>query len=121
MSMSRTLTEAEEDRHISEAAALNRTMKFLVLALAVALLFTAGNALECHRCVSKKAGGTCELTVETCSPEKDGCAAARFLRAPHGQYQKCMALDSCEMLKMNAYIDMKCCGDNMCNTFDNSI
>lgn len=38
-----------------------------------------------------------------------------------GQYQKCMALESCEMLKMNAYIDMKCCSDDMCNTFDNSI
>ena len=38
-----------------------------------------------------------------------------------GQYQKCMALESCEMLKMNAYIDMKCCSEDMCNTFDNSV
>ncbi|XP_040911433.1 CD59 glycoprotein [Toxotes jaculatrix] len=92
-------------------------MKLLVLALAVALLFTAGDALSCHRCVPRKAGGTCELTAETCKPEKDGCAAARFLREPHGQYQKCMALSDCEMLKMNAYIDIKCCSDDMCNTF----
>ncbi|XP_051260430.1 CD59 glycoprotein [Dicentrarchus labrax] len=94
-------------------------MKLLVLALTVALLFTAGEALNCHRCVSKQAGGSCELTVETCKPEKDGCAAAKFLRAPHGQYQKCMALSDCEMLKMNAFINMKCCSDDMCNTFDN--
>ncbi|XP_070701795.1 uncharacterized protein ly97.3 [Pempheris klunzingeri] len=91
-------------------------MKFLVLVLTIALLFTAGEALNCHRCVSKKAGGTCELTVETCKPEKEGCAAARFLRAPHGQYQKCMAPADCEMLKMNSYIDITCCGDDMCNT-----
>uniref|UniRef100_A0A8D3AQA7 UPAR/Ly6 domain-containing protein n=2 Tax=Scophthalmus maximus TaxID=52904 RepID=A0A8D3AQA7_SCOMX len=97
------------------------TMKLLVLALTVALLFTAGEALDCHRCVPKKAGGTCETTVETCRPEKDGCAAARFLRAPHGHYQKCMALSDCETLKMNAFINMKCCGDDMCNTFEDSV
>ncbi|XP_068594339.1 lymphocyte antigen 6H [Cebidichthys violaceus] len=92
-------------------------MKLLILALTAALLFTAGEALNCHRCVSKKAGGTCELTVETCNPEKDACAAVRFLRAPHGQKQKCMALSDCEMLKMNAYIDVNCCTEDMCNSF----
>ncbi|XP_039872334.1 uncharacterized protein ly97.3 [Simochromis diagramma] len=100
----------------SKAAMLNRTMKLLVLALAVTLLFTAGEALDCHRCVPKRAGGSCELTVETCKPEKNGCAAANFLKAPYGHYQKCMDLDSCEMLKMNAYINMKCCSEDMCNT-----
>nr|XP_019962144.1 PREDICTED: CD59B glycoprotein-like [Paralichthys olivaceus] len=93
-------------------------MKLLVLALSITLLFTAGEALNCHRCVPRMARGTCELTVETCAPEKDGCAAAKFLKAPHGHYQKCMALSDCEMLKMNAYIDIKCCGDDMCNTSD---
>ncbi|KAM9321999.1 uncharacterized protein ly97.3 [Pholidichthys leucotaenia] len=92
-------------------------MKFLVLALTVALLLTAGEALDCHRCVPKTPGGTCELTVETCKPEKDGCAAAQFLREPRAHYQKCMALSDCEMLKMNAYINLTCCSDDMCNTF----
>uniref|UniRef100_A0A3B5A1C0 UPAR/Ly6 domain-containing protein n=1 Tax=Stegastes partitus TaxID=144197 RepID=A0A3B5A1C0_9TELE len=96
---------------------MNRTMKLLVLALTVALLFTAGEALSCHRCVPKKAGGDCELSMETCKPGKDGCAAATFLREPHGYYQKCMALEDCEMLKMNAYINIKCCNEDMCNTF----
>ncbi|XP_041805842.1 secreted protein of Ly-6 domain 1 [Chelmon rostratus] len=96
-------------------------MKLLILTLTVVLLIAAGEALNCHRCVPKKAGGTCELTVETCRPEKDACAAARFLRAPYGQYQKCMALSDCEMLERNAYINMKCCSDDMCNTFENSI
>nr|XP_046265242.1 uncharacterized protein ly97.3 [Scatophagus argus] len=91
-------------------------MKVLVLAVSVALLFTAGEALDCHRCVSRTAGAGCELTVETCKPGKDGCAAARFLRPPHGQFQKCMAMSDCQMLKMNAYINMKCCSDDMCNT-----
>ncbi|XP_038573461.1 uncharacterized protein ly97.3 [Micropterus salmoides] len=91
-------------------------MKLLVLALTVTLLFTAGEALNCHRCVPRHAGETCELSVETCKPGKDGCAAAKFLRAPYGQYQKCMALSDCTMLKLNAYIDIKCCGDDMCNT-----
>ncbi|TKS79529.1 hypothetical protein D9C73_014241 [Collichthys lucidus] len=92
-------------------------MKLLVLALSVALLFTAGETLRCHRCVSQKAGGECELTEETCKPEKNGCAAAKFLRAPFGQYQKCMALSDCQMLKMNNYVDIKCCSDDLCNTF----
>uniref|UniRef100_A0A3B4U1U4 CD59 glycoprotein-like n=2 Tax=Seriola dumerili TaxID=41447 RepID=A0A3B4U1U4_SERDU len=105
------------EHSVPKAALLNRTMKLLVLALTIALLFTAGEALNCHRCVSKKAGGTCELSVETCKPGKDGCAAARFLREPYGQYQKCMALSDCRMLKMNAYINIKCCSDDMCNTF----
>uniref|UniRef100_A0A3Q0RMP7 UPAR/Ly6 domain-containing protein n=1 Tax=Amphilophus citrinellus TaxID=61819 RepID=A0A3Q0RMP7_AMPCI len=98
-------------------------MKLLVLALSVALLFAAGEsvtdsplykhnlcccatlseALNCHHCVPKKAGGTCELSVETCKPNKNGCAAANFLRAPR------------ELL-MNAYIDIKCCSEDLCNT-----
>ncbi|XP_029930950.1 CD59 glycoprotein [Myripristis murdjan] len=92
-------------------------MKLLVLALAAALLFTTGEALDCHRCVSKKAGGSCELTVETCRPEKDACAAAQFSSAPYGQFQKCMALSDCQALQANAYIDIKCCSEDMCNTF----
>ncbi|XP_059201021.1 CD59B glycoprotein [Centropristis striata] len=92
-------------------------MKLLVFALAVVLLFTAGEALDCHRCVSRQAGGACELSVETCKPGKDACAAAKFLRTPYGQYQKCMALTDCENLKMNAYIDINCCTEDMCNTF----
>ncbi|XP_071759850.1 uncharacterized protein ly97.3 [Centroberyx gerrardi] len=92
-------------------------MKLLLLALAVALVFTTGEALNCHRCVPRRAGGACELSVETCKPERDGCAAVKFLREPHGQYQKCMALSDCQMLQMNAYIDIKCCNDDMCNTF----
>ncbi|XP_026169951.1 CD59B glycoprotein [Mastacembelus armatus] len=92
-------------------------MKLLALALTIALLFTAGEALRCHRCIPKQAGETCELTVETCKPHRNGCAAAKFTRAPFGQYQKCMAPSDCEMLKLNAYINIKCCGEDMCNTF----
>ncbi|XP_069548580.1 CD59B glycoprotein [Brachyistius frenatus] len=87
----------------------------LVLALTVALLFAAGEALDCHRCVPKRAGESCELSVETCKPGKDGCGAAKFLRPPYGQYQKCMALSDCEMLKMNSFIDINCCSEDMCN------
>ncbi|XP_047444544.1 CD59 glycoprotein [Mugil cephalus] len=104
------------DGETGEAAVLNRTMKLLVLALSVALLFAAGESLDCHYCLPKTAGGTCEPTVETCKPGKDGCAAARFLRAPFGHYQKCMALSDCQMLKMNAYININCCSEDMCNT-----
>ncbi|KAG7220882.1 hypothetical protein INR49_017732 [Caranx melampygus] len=57
-------------------------MKLLVLALTVALLFTAGEALTCHRCIPKRAGGDCELSVETCKPGKDACATASFLTEP---------------------------------------
>ncbi|XP_061835839.1 CD59B glycoprotein [Nerophis lumbriciformis] len=90
-------------------------MKLLLLALSVALLFTAGSALDCHRCVPNKAGENCTAIVETCKPEKDGCAAARFQRAPYGHYQKCMKLSDCELLKMNAFIDISCCNSDMCN------
>ncbi|KAJ3594751.1 hypothetical protein NHX12_004058 [Muraenolepis orangiensis] len=91
-------------------------MKFLVLSLALALVLTTGSALKCHRCVSRRAGESCDLLTESCRPGKDACAAARFLRAPFGQYQKCMAMRDCEMLKMNAYIDIQCCDGDMCNT-----
>ncbi|KAM4605051.1 CD59B glycoprotein isoform 1-T2 [Polymixia lowei] len=91
-------------------------MKLLVLALALALVFTTGEALNCHRCVSKKAGGTCELSVETCKPGKDACAAVKFLREPFGQFQKCMSMLDCQMLQINAYIESKCCNEDMCNT-----
>uniref|UniRef100_A0A3P8WMZ2 UPAR/Ly6 domain-containing protein n=1 Tax=Cynoglossus semilaevis TaxID=244447 RepID=A0A3P8WMZ2_CYNSE len=99
---------------------MKRTMKLLVLALSITLLFTAGEALDCIRCVSRKAGGACERSVETCKPEKDACAAAKFLTPPNAQYQKCMTLADCEMLKTNAFIDITCCTEDMCNTFPES-
>uniref|UniRef100_H3BX97 CD59 glycoprotein-like n=1 Tax=Tetraodon nigroviridis TaxID=99883 RepID=H3BX97_TETNG len=113
--MHQSLAETKVGR-VHEAALLN-VMKFWVLALAAALLFSAGESLNCHRCVSKVPGGECELSVETCKPDKNGCAAARFLRSPFAQFQKCMSLESCNLLKLNAYINVKCCGDDMCNTF----
>ncbi|KAG7277136.1 hypothetical protein CRUP_022599 [Coryphaenoides rupestris] len=54
----------------------NRTMKLLLLSLALALLFTTD-----------------------------------------GQFQKCMTMSDCNMLKMNSYISIKCCADDLCNTF----
>ncbi|KAM6919354.1 CD59B glycoprotein [Xenentodon cancila] len=102
--------------YLPQGAALNGTMKLLVLALIVTLLFAAGDALDCHRCVPKRAGQDCKLSVETCKPEKEGCVAANFLREPYGHFQRCMALSHCEMLKMNAYIDTKCCSEDLCNT-----
>uniref|UniRef100_A0A8C5I705 Snake toxin/toxin-like domain-containing protein n=1 Tax=Gouania willdenowi TaxID=441366 RepID=A0A8C5I705_GOUWI len=90
-------------------------MKLLVLALALALLFAAGEALNCHRCISKKPGGDCEPGVETCKSGKLGCAAVRFLNEPYGQFQKCMARLDCELLKRNAFINVTCCNTDMCN------
>uniref|UniRef100_A0A672YVN6 UPAR/Ly6 domain-containing protein n=1 Tax=Sphaeramia orbicularis TaxID=375764 RepID=A0A672YVN6_9TELE len=83
--------------------------------LYVCYMLMLGEALQCHRCVSRVAGGACELSLETCPPDKDACAAAKFLR--HPCEFKCMRQTDCEMLKRNAYIDIKCCGDDMCNTF----
>lgn len=54
-----------------------RYKKFIL----VSFLFS-GEALDCIRCVSRKAGGACERSVETCKPEKDACAAAKFLTPP---------------------------------------
>ncbi|MED6256720.1 hypothetical protein ATANTOWER_009645 [Ataeniobius toweri] len=102
---------------LEQAAVQSKTMKLLVLTLTLTLLFTAGGALDCHRCVPKRAGGTCQLTVETCKPNKDACVAAKFLREPFGQFQRCIALSDCKMLEMNAYINIKCCTEDMCNTF----
>ncbi|XP_051944295.1 CD59 glycoprotein [Hippocampus zosterae] len=93
-------------------------MTLLLLALSVMLLFAAGEALNCHRCMPASAGEDCELTVETCKPGKDGCAAAKFQREPYGHYQKCMAMADCQMLQFNNFIRMKCCDSDMCNTFD---
>lgn len=43
-----------------------------------------------------------------------------FVPPKDGQYQKCMKMSDCEMLKMNSYIDIKCCSDDLCNSFDES-
>uniref|UniRef100_A0A672IIM2 Uncharacterized protein n=1 Tax=Salarias fasciatus TaxID=181472 RepID=A0A672IIM2_SALFA len=97
------------------------TMKLLVLALTVALLFTAGEALTCHRCIPKAASERdCELSVETCPEGKNGCASVSFKKAPFGHFQKCMALNDCELLKTNAYIKADCCAEDMCNDSRNS-
>ncbi|XP_061695447.1 CD59B glycoprotein [Syngnathoides biaculeatus] len=90
-------------------------MKLLLLALSVALLFAAGEALNCHRCVSRVAGEDCELTTETCRPDKNGCAVAKFLRPPYGSYQKCMAVEDCMLLMDNSFMHIKCCDHDMCN------
>uniref|UniRef100_A0A3B3C570 Snake toxin/toxin-like domain-containing protein n=1 Tax=Oryzias melastigma TaxID=30732 RepID=A0A3B3C570_ORYME len=82
------------------------------------LLFIS-EALNCHRCTPTKAGESCRLSVETCKAGKDACAAASFLRAPcefSRQSRLCMALSDCRMLQMNAYIQISCCSEDMCNT-----
>jgi len=35
-----------------------------------------------------------------------------------GHFQKCMSKSDCEMQKQNAYINIKCCQKDFCNTFD---
>ncbi|XP_030629193.1 CD59B glycoprotein [Chanos chanos] len=92
-------------------------MKVLLLALVFMLVVTSGSALECHHCTPRKAGEACEITAVRCEPEKDACAAAKFNRAPYGHFQKCMRMSDCEDLKMNAYIQVKCCQTDLCNTF----
>uniref|UniRef100_A0A671SLJ0 Lymphocyte antigen 97, tandem duplicate 3 n=1 Tax=Sinocyclocheilus anshuiensis TaxID=1608454 RepID=A0A671SLJ0_9TELE len=80
--------------------------------------FLKCSALDCLHCVPEKAGGACEITAVTCPPDKDACAAAKFRRSPYGHYQKCMSMSGCEMVKQNAYINIKCCQKDFCNTFD---
>ncbi|XP_077372778.1 uncharacterized protein ly97.3 isoform X2 [Festucalex cinctus] len=91
-------------------------MKLLLLALSVTLLFIAGKALNCHHCVPTTASENCELTVETCKSEKDGCASARFRLHPEIRYQECMTTSVCQMFINNKAIDVKCCNTDMCNT-----
>ncbi|XP_062386726.1 CD59A glycoprotein-like isoform X1 [Sardina pilchardus] len=93
-----------------------RIMKTLVLAL-VLLLAVSSFALDCNRCVPTKPGGTCTVTTETCPPEKDACAATKFLTPPYAYYQKCMRMSDCEMLQTNGYINIKCCQKDLCNVF----
>ncbi|XP_076837537.1 uncharacterized protein ly97.3 [Brachyhypopomus gauderio] len=92
-------------------------MKVLVFALVLGLMVVSGLGLDCYQCVPAKAGGACEITTVTCPAGKHACAAVKFLTRPYGHYQKCMAPSDCEQLKLNAYINLKCCQDNLCNTF----
>ncbi|XP_062843501.1 CD59 glycoprotein [Trichomycterus rosablanca] len=92
-------------------------MKLFVFAVILVLMVANGLALDCYQCVPKKAGGACEVTTVTCPANKDGCAAAKFLQPPYGHYQKCMAMSDCQTLKLNAYINIKCCQEDLCNTF----
>ncbi|XP_041659875.1 CD59 glycoprotein-like [Cheilinus undulatus] len=93
-------------------------MKLLILALSVALLFTAGEALNCLRCDPKNPWEACEQTVETCPPGKDACAAVVFISEPNIQYQECMKMTDCEMLKSNTFMDINCCTTDMCNHYN---
>ncbi|KAF7692500.1 CD59 glycoprotein [Silurus meridionalis] len=91
-------------------------MRSLVLALVLVLLVSSGMALECHQCLPKKAGGACEIFSMTCPAKKDACVAAKFTRAPYGHYQKCTTMADCQLLKLNAYMKVNCCQDDLCNT-----
>ncbi|KAA0718581.1 hypothetical protein E1301_Tti013161 [Triplophysa tibetana] len=93
-------------------------MKFLVFAVVIGVLVSGSRALDCYHCAPAKAGGACDVTKVTCPPGKDACSAARFLRKPYGHFQKCMPFSDCEMVKLNAYINIKCCQKDFCNTFD---
>ncbi|XP_031418708.1 CD59 glycoprotein [Clupea harengus] len=92
-------------------------MKTLILAVVLLLAVTSGFALDCNRCVPLKPGGTCTVTTETCPPEKDACAAAKFLSAPFSHFQKCISMSDCQMLQTNSYINIKCCQKDLCNVF----
>ncbi|XP_045069433.1 uncharacterized protein ly97.3 isoform X1 [Coregonus clupeaformis] len=92
-------------------------MKIVILAVTLAQVLASGEALDCLRCVPAHAGGECEVTVETCPPEKDGCAAAKFLRAPFSHFQRCMDMSGCKQFQTNAFINVKCCDTEKCNTF----
>ncbi|TSP09131.1 hypothetical protein Baya_10753 [Bagarius yarrelli] len=90
-------------------------MRGLVFAFVLVLLVASGSALDCYQCQPKKAGGACQITTLTCPAGKDACAAVKFTKAPYGHYQKCMATANCELLKLNAYMKVKCCQDDLCN------
>uniref|UniRef100_A0AAZ3Q6J2 Uncharacterized protein n=1 Tax=Oncorhynchus tshawytscha TaxID=74940 RepID=A0AAZ3Q6J2_ONCTS len=64
------------------------------------ILSWALTTLDCLRCVPTKAGRDCE-----------------FLRAPFGHFQRCMDMSGCKQFQTNAYINIKCCGTDKCNTF----
>ncbi|KAG9278636.1 CD59 glycoprotein-like [Astyanax mexicanus] len=91
-------------------------MKVLVFAVVLVLMVSSGLALDCYHCQSQKAGGACEVTKVTCPAQKNSCVAAKFLNPPYAHYQKCMAMSDCLMLKQNAYIKIKCCQEDFCNT-----
>ncbi|KAA0705918.1 Transmembrane protease serine 2 [Triplophysa tibetana] len=44
-------------------------MKVFLLALVLALVLTDGSALTCYKCLGRK----CEVTEETCAPDKEAC------------------------------------------------
>ncbi|XP_063063639.1 CD59 glycoprotein [Engraulis encrasicolus] len=96
-------------------------MKALIFCMVVLLAVSSGFALDCIHCVPKKAGESCTETTATCPPEKDACAAARFLRPPHGYYQKCMKMSDCKMLQTNSYININCCQNDLCNVFQQDL
>ncbi|XP_053739733.1 CD59 glycoprotein-like [Synchiropus splendidus] len=92
-------------------------MKLLVLSVTVAMLFAAGDGLRCYHCSPPPDGRNCEVKVETCPPGKDACTAVTFLTEPYISYQECVAMSDCRMWQMNSHFDMKCCAEDLCNTF----
>ncbi|XP_010903163.1 alpha-elapitoxin-Aa2e [Esox lucius] len=92
-------------------------MRIVILAVSLALMLACGEALDCLHCVPARAGGDCEVKVQTCPPEKNACAAAKFRLAPYGHFQRCIDMSGCKNFELNAYIDIKCCDTDKCNTF----
>ncbi|KAG5842045.1 hypothetical protein ANANG_G00173490 [Anguilla anguilla] len=94
---------------------LYRTMKVLVFSLALLLILTYGEALECSHCVPPRPGGSCVTTVEKCGYGKDACARARFLTAPYSHFRRCIKMSDCRLLQTNAFINIECCNTDRCN------
>ncbi|XP_061111698.1 phospholipase A2 inhibitor and Ly6/PLAUR domain-containing protein-like [Conger conger] len=90
-------------------------MKVLVFSLALLLILTCGEALECSHCVPRKPGGTCTTTVEKCEFGKDACARAKFLISPYSHFQRCISMHDCHLLQTNAFINLHCCDTDRCN------
>ncbi|KAJ8337195.1 hypothetical protein SKAU_G00384150 [Synaphobranchus kaupii] len=106
---------ADTNTGISVIPGRHEAMKVLVFSLALLLILTCGEALECSHCVPSRPGGTCTTTVEKCSRKDDACARAEFLTNPYSHFRRCISMSDCRLLQTNAFIKIRCCDTDLCN------
>ncbi|KAI7803792.1 phospholipase A2 inhibitor NAI-like [Triplophysa rosa] len=86
-------------------------MKVLLLALVLALVLTDGSALKCYKCL----GWKCEVTEQTCDPDKDACVSFTSDTIPFPPLLGCITMSQCENLPWSNPDINGCCTADLCN------
>ncbi|XP_061695549.1 lymphocyte antigen 6S-like [Syngnathoides biaculeatus] len=89
-------------------------MKWLLLVLSFALVFTAGEGLKCYKCLETIDSNTCNLKVEECQDSGDVCVTTMHVTFG-GPVQSCLPRIQCTYLEDSGFDVVHCCKTDLCN------